>query len=279
MNNRKIKRIVKGYKTIDGAGVKLIRVLGHDDVYDVDPFLMMDTFGSKNPEDYIKGFPMHPHRGIETITYLIEGSIDHEDSVGNKGTINSGELQWMTSGSGIMHEEMPRRTEKLEGLQFWLNLPGKDKMTVPTYFPIMKEDIVDIDIPSGKVKLIAGEYDEYKGIQGKYVKITMLDVELKPDGQMNIPIPDGHTVFAYLLNGDGTFDESETVVKEHMAVIFEKHGSVEVKAGKYGVHFVLLSGEPLGEQIAWAGPIVMNTDEELKVAFEELKNGSFIKSN
>ena len=277
MKTREVSRIVKGHPTVDGAGVKLIRVLGRDDVRDIDPFLMFDAFGSEDPNDYIKGFPMHPHRGIETITYLLDGRVDHLDSLGNSGTLLAGDLQWMTAGSGILHEEMPRATKKLDGLQFWLNLPRKDKMAPPDYFEITPDMVKNIDIDNGKIKLISGEYLGKRGVAPKYVQATMMDVSLNKNAQYDISIPFGQTSFVYILEGSARFGKERTHVEKHSAAIFSDGDMIEVCASELGTRFVLLAAPPLGEPIAWGGPIVMNTEEELREAFSELNRGSFIK--
>ncbi len=277
MKMREVKRIAQGMQTVDGAGVKLIRVLGHADVKDIDPFLMMDAFGSDNPEDYIAGFPMHPHRGIETITYLLEGRVDHKDSLGNQGSLTSGELQWMTSGSGILHEEMPQETKKLEGLQFWLNMPAKDKMAAPRYFPILPGMLKDIPVEGGRVRLIAGEFGGIQGVNGKYVQITMLDIELNAGGSLDVPLAKDQNAFAYLFRGNAKIGGEATPVETHSAAILGDGDALRIHAGNQGVRLVLLAGKPLREPIAWGGPMVMNTEEELRLAFQELRNGTFIK--
>lgn len=277
MNNRKIKRIVKGYSTQDGAGVKLIRVLGPDDLNDIDPFLLMDAFNSDNPKDYIKGFPMHPHRGIETITYLLEGRIDHRDSIGNKGSLLSGELQWMTAGSGILHEEMPQPTPRLLGLQCWLNLAPKDKMAAPRYFSITTDMLKNIAIAGGKVKLISGEYNGEKGVKSNFEQVTLLDVMLEPGSELSIPVDKNLNTFIYLFEGSGDFGIDQVLVGRQSAAIFDKGDAVNVRAGKLGVHFILFAGKPLKEPVVWGGPIVMNTEEELEQAFIELRNITFVK--
>ncbi|MCL2294683.1 MAG: pirin family protein [Spirochaetes bacterium] len=277
MKIREVKRIVKGQPTTDGAGVKLIRVLGHDDVNDVDPFLMFDAFGSDKPEDYIKGFPMHPHRGIETITYLLEGRVDHKDSLGNSDTLLDGDLQWMTAGSGILHEEMPKETKRLNGLQFWLNLPQKHKMAAPEYFPITPDMVKEIDIECGKVKLISGEFLGERGVSPKYVKATMMDVSISPESEYHIPIPNEQNTFVYILEGTAAFGEKRTPVEKHSVAIFTEGDAIRIHASESGVRLILLAGKPLKEPIAWGGPIVMNTQEELQHAFNELNQGTFIK--
>lgn len=216
-----IIKTVRGYSTQDGAGVKLIRVIGHDDVSDADPFLMLDSFDSVNYSDYIRGFPMHPHRGIETVTYLIEGRIDHRDSLGNKGSIHSGQAQWMTAGSGIMHEEMPQKSDRLFGLQFWVNLPQKDKMTPPQYFDITNEMIPTVKLKEGTVRVIAGTFGDAKGVEPRHVQAVMLDICLNPDEQFTTPADDASTVLIYTLEGDGFFGANGAhLVKSRTASIF-----------------------------------------------------------
>jgi len=275
---REINRIVRGTATVDGAGVKLIRVLGHGDIRDIDPFLMLDAFGSDNPEDYIKGFPMHPHRGIETITYLLEGRVDHRDSLGNGGALLGGNLQWMTAGSGILHEEMPKETERLRGLQFWLNLPRADKMAPPHYFPISPDMVKNIDIGAGKVKLIAGEFSGEKGVEPPYVKATMMDFDLTPGAEYTLPVPPELNAFAYIIEGDAQWGGKRAPAGKHSAVIFGDGDAVTVRAQNEGVRFVFLAGKPLREPVVWGGPIVMNTEEELDAAFRELRDGTFVKA-
>jgi redox-sensitive bicupin YhaK (pirin superfamily) len=238
---------------------------------------MLDAFKSDNPADYIKGFPMHPHRGIETITYLLEGRVDHGDSLGNRDTLRDGDLQWMTAGSGILHEEMPKATKMLNGLQFWLNLPAKDKMTKPGYFPISPDMVKNIDVEGGRIKLIAGEYMGEKGVEPNYVKATMMDVQLAGDVTFDIPVPALENSFAYILDGAAYFGEEGAPVQQYSAAIFTKGDTVRIRATSLGVRLVLLAGQPLGEPVAWGGPIVMNTDEELQEAFWELRQGTFIK--
>ncbi|MCL2588785.1 MAG: pirin family protein [Oscillospiraceae bacterium] len=275
---REIKRIVQGRHTVDGAGVKLVRVFDPSDVHDIDPFLMLDAFGSENPDDYIRGFPMHPHRGIETITYLLDGRVDHKDSLGNGGTLLGGDLQWMTAGSGILHEEMPKETKKLDGLQFWLNLPQKDKMAPPHYFAISPDMVKDIDIDHGKIKLIAGRYLEAQGVDSKYAKISMMDVSLDADAQYDLSIPREENAFVYVLEGAASFGEKHTRVEQYSAALFTSGDMIRIKTAGTSVRFVLLAGTPLNEPIAWGGPIVMNTQAELQTAFDELKRGTFIRN-
>ncbi len=275
MKERTISRIVRGRLTTDGAGVKLIRVLGRGDVQDIDPFLMMDAFDATDPADYIKGFPMHPHRGIETITYLIEGVFTHRDSLGNAGQLKGGEAQWMTSGSGILHEEMPAVSNRLYGLQFWLNLPRAHKMTEPAYFDITADKIAGVDIPGGRVRVVSGSYGGVSGVDPKYVKALMLDVTLDSGASAVFEIPADKNGFVYALEGAGVFGGTEIPGKS--AGILGAGDALSVEAGESGVRFMLLAADPLHQPIAWAGPIVMNTQAELQQAFFELDNGTFVR--
>ncbi len=281
---RKVVKITRGVPSVDGAGVKLVRVFGNNDTKDYDPFLMFDAFDSEDPEDYIKGFPWHPHRGIETITYLIHGNIEHGDSLGNKGYISDGDCQWMTAGSGIIHKEMPKASERMLGAQLWLNLPKKDKMTQPAYGDIKAEDIPVIDEEGIKVHVISGDYKGQEGaFEGKYVKATYLDVELPANREWHFINEPENTLFIYIFRGSAIFDpeksidNSEDLIYEKQAVLFGHGEKFWIKAGDQDVRFILLSAKPLKEPVAWGGPIVMNTQEELRIAFRELKNNTFIK--
>lgn len=278
-NYRTIKKLVTGMHAVDGAGVRLVRVVGYNDVEDFDPFLMLDAFDSTNPEDYTKGFPWHPHRGIETITYLLQGDIEHGDSLGNKGSILDGDCQWMTAGSGIIHQEMPKASKRMLGAQLWLNLPAKDKMVPPKYRDISNKDIPVIDEEGGKVRIISGNYKGVPGvIQGDYVKADYLDIELNPDAELTIDTDSEATVFAYIFQGEGSFEAgTDKLIHEKHAVLFNKGDKLKIKASKDGIRFILLEGKPLKEPVAWGGPIVMNTRQELNQAFKELDNNTFIK--
>jgi redox-sensitive bicupin YhaK (pirin superfamily) len=273
---KQIKKIVKGQRAIDGAGVHLVRVLGYYDVKDFDPFLMLDSFDSKNPADYIKGFPMHPHRGIETITYLIEGEIDHKDSLGNEGKIHSGEAQWMTAGSGILHQEMPQEAPRMLGLQLWLNLPRKDKMTKPAYFEITKDMIPAISEPFGTVRVISGEYAGNKGVHPSYIQAILYDITIGAGKQAEIPVTENENCFIFLIKGDALVNN--TLQSEKSAILFEMEGDkIQVAATeKAEARFIFFSGKMLKEPIAWGGPIVMNTEDELQQTFRELEEGTFI---
>jgi redox-sensitive bicupin YhaK (pirin superfamily) len=276
MPYRKIQRIVRGTPVVDGAGVRLVRVLGPYTIEDFDPFLMLDSFDSRNPQDYIAGFPMHPHRGIETVTFLIQGIMDHEDSLGNKGRINAGDLQWMTAGSGIMHQEMPKPAERILGFQLWLNLPKNEKMTQPKYFDISPKDIIELEIPGGKVRIISGEFAGIKGVKPHHIQARFLDFNLKAGKTVEIDVDPLETVFVFLLEGDAMIDGQH--ISEKSAVLLANGDMVKVEAmPESNLSFQLLSAPPLHEQVAWGGPIVMNTREEVMRAFEDLREGSFIK--
>ena len=278
-DTRAIRKIVAGRQTVDGAGVKLVRVIGHDDTQEFDPFLMLDAFDSVNPNDYIKGFPWHPHRGIETITYLIRGDIEHGDSLGNKGSILDGECQWMTAGSGIIHQEMPKPSDRMLGVQLWLNLPAKNKMTAPRYHGIAQDDIPVIDEGDRKIHIIAGSYNGKAGaMEGDYVKALYLDVEMKPGAEWSLDTDEDATLFVYIVQGEGAFGSfPDKFIAAKQAVLFEPGRKFRVKAGDSGLRLLLMSGKPLREPIAWGGPIVMNTREELDLAFQELEANTFIK--
>jgi redox-sensitive bicupin YhaK (pirin superfamily) len=279
MSIRTIKRVVQGQPAVDGAGVKLVRVFGRDDTADFDPFLMLDAFDSTNPEDYIKGFPWHPHRGIETVTYLIKGEMEHGDSLGNQGTINDGECQWMTAGSGIIHQELPQAKEQILGCQLWLNLPRTAKMTAPAYGDIKAKDVPVMKEAGATIRVLAGEYLETRGaFQGRYVPATYLDVELASHQEWSFQSDAENTLFTYLFSGQALFHpEGGEWIDDKQAVLFDLGDTFWVKAGSEGLRFVLLSARPLAEPIAWGGPIVMNTREELQLAFEEFRNDTFIK--
>ena len=276
MEIRQIKRVVRGRSTMDGAGVKLIRVLGGEDTREIDPFLMMDAFDSTNPDDYVRGFPMHPHRGIETVTYLIKGRIDHEDSLGNSGTIAEGESQWMTSGSGILHQEMPMATERMLGFQLWLNMAQADKMSEPAYLSITQDMIPVIEADHAKARVLSGGYGGVNGVLPRHIQAGILDVSLPKGERITLPTKPEETVFAFLILGDAVVDAH--LLTEKTAVLFGAGDSVSIEATPdRDLRFILFSGKALHEPVAWGGPIVMNTREELDLAFAELRNGTFIK--
>lgn len=278
MKTREIKKVVKGSRQMDGAGVHLVRVFGHRDVKDFDPFLMLDAFDSVNPEDYTKGFPWHPHRGIETVTYLISGRIDHMDSLGNKGTITAGGCQWMTAGSGILHQEMPVASDRMLGAQLWVNLAAKDKMAEPKYRDITVDMVPVLKDKNGEIRVLSGIYEGTPGaIQPDHVQVLYLDVMTYPGKTTVIPVQPDENVFVYVIDGSGTTGEESRPVQSHSAVLFEKGDRLIFNAGSDGLRLFLLSGESLNEPISWGGPVVMNTHAELNLAFEELENGTFIK--
>jgi redox-sensitive bicupin YhaK (pirin superfamily) len=275
MSYREFKRAVKGRQTVDGAGVHLVRVLNNDTVEDYDPFLMLDSFDATDPSLYIKGFPYHPHRGIETITYLIEGQMIHEDSLGNKGAINGGESQWMTAGSGIMHQEMPQASKRMLGLQIWLNLPKSEKMAHPRYFDIKKDMIPVVNDGPATVRVISGDYKGTKGVSPKYVPATLYDVSVKPNSLLEIETIADDNVFVFLMEGPIRTAGHDFEVKT--AILYGPGKRIELGTKDEPCRLVYFSGPPLKEPVAWGGPIVMNTREELDLAFKELNNGTFIK--
>lgn len=278
-NYRNIKRLVNGIPAIDGAGVQLVRLVGNNDVKDFDPFLLFDAFDSTDPATYIKGFPWHPHRGMETVTYLIEGEIEHGDSLGNVDVIRAGDCQWMTAGSGIIHQEMPRPANRLLGGQLWLNLPAKNKMTAPQYKPIVKSDIPVIEEKNATVRILTGSYNGHKGAtDGDFVKAMYLDITVHPDSEWEIDTPPSHTLFIYIVEGKATFghDYPRTIAAKNV-VLFDTGEALKLHTSEKPVRLLLMSGKPLREPIAWGGPIVMNTREELMNAFQELDENTFIK--
>lgn len=278
---RQIKMVLKSQPTMEGAGVRLKRVFGYRETELLDPFLLLDHFGSDNPDDYMKGFPWHPHRGIETITYMIEGKVLHEDSLGNSGTIETGDVQWMTAGSGIIHQEMPHKSNgMMMGFQLWANLPSSNKMMHPRYQDIKASEIPEVVTESGaRVRIICGKLD---GTCGPVTEIVTdpeyMDVIIPPGIEFTHSVKKGHTVFAFVFEGSGYFDENnEKLIKSDHLVLFEDGEQILAKAGDEQLRFLLISGMPIGEPIAWYGPIVMNNKEELDLAFQEYRDGSFIK--
>ena len=272
---RKISQQVRGYRTKDGAGVSLVRVLGNQTVQEYDPILMLDSFDSTNPDDYTAGFPMHPHRGIETISYVYRGFMTHKDSLGNEDTIGDGEVQWMTAGSGIMHEEKLPAAERMLGVQLWLNLPAKDKMTAPAYRSIKNSEIEEIEIENGKLRLLAGEYNGRKGYQGKYLPLDYYDIHLNPDASITIRTDIERSVLVFTLLGNAYIGGE--LVKEKTAVKLTAGDHVEIKAIDQKAQVLFISSLYLHEPIFWGGPIVMNTKDELEQAFDDLKQGTFLQ--
>jgi hypothetical protein len=274
---RKVKEIIYGHDGRDGAGVNLKRVFSRSTVEDLDPFLLLDAFDSTDPNDYIKGFPWHPHRGIETVTYLLEGKIEHGDSLGNSGTIDEGCCQWMSAGSGIIHQEMPQASERMLGVQLWVNLPAEKKMSHPAYRDIRKADVVlarDDDV--AQVRVIAGSYGEKKGPVGDIaVAPGFLDILLYPGKEFSVETEHEDTVFAFIIDGEGIF-EGELHPKR-TGFLYEDGDQITFSAGSHEARVLVFSGKKLKEPVAWGGPIVMNTQEELERAFKELDEGTFIK--
>jgi redox-sensitive bicupin YhaK (pirin superfamily) len=277
LKNREIVKTIRGKHAIDGAGVHLVRVLGSQDVYDFDPFLMLDSFDSLNPEDYTAGFPWHPHRGIETITYIIQGRIEHMDSLGNKGAISAGESQWMTAGSGILHQEMPVASERMLGFQLWLNLPRAEKMAPPAYLSITQADIPVAESSFATVRVLSGEYGGVSGVTPRHIPACILDISLPRGKSLTLPAKHEETVFVFLMEGDAVIGAH--LIREKTAVLFGAGDTVSFEAPPDGdVRLIYFSGKALHEPIAWGGPIVMNTREELNLAFDELRQGTFIKN-
>lgn len=272
---RKILNRTQGFRTKDGAGVSLVKVLSRNTTKEYDPILMLDSFDSTDPEDYIKGFPMHPHRGIETITYLREGTMTHKDSMGNEDTITDNEVQWMTAGSGIMHEEMPKPSKRMLGVQLWLNLLAKDKMVRPHYQSLRGDDLKIIEKDNAKVKVISGEYKGIKGYAPKYLPLDFYEIEIKKNEEITIDTKDDQQVILFTLIGD--IEVEGDVVSEKTAVTTTDGDKLTIKAKDEDVIVLFLQSIPTNEEIAWAGPIVMNTNEDLRQASLDLRNGTFIK--
>ncbi|MFX0045128.1 MAG: pirin family protein [Candidatus Hermodarchaeota archaeon] len=278
---RYVLDVWKSKPALEGAGVRLRRAFGFNEVPLFDPFLLLDDFGSDNPDDYMAGFPWHPHRGIETITYMLEGEVQHGDSLGNKGVIGAGDVQWMTAGSGIIHEEMPQKQEGLlVGFQLWANLPKSHKMMDPRYREVKSTDIPEVTLGnSAKARIVAGEVGDVKGpVQDVVTNPEYLDVTVNSNSEFSHTVERGHTMFAYVIEGKAYFDTDKNLAYEAKNLILYGDGDqVIVSTGDVPVRFLLVSGNPIREPVAWRGPIVMNTDEELRVAFEEYRQGTFIK--
>ena len=275
---RRILRIIEPEAVVEGAGVRLKRSIGTRTLDYLDPFLLLDHFESKNPADYEAGFPLHPHRGIETVTYLLTGAVRHKDTLGNAGVIGPGDLQWMTAGRGILHEEMPQvRPEGVAGFQLWVNLPAKQKMIAPHYQNINASEISEIRRDGGPtIRVIAGTVDGVAGpIGGIAAEPTYLDVSLPSGGSFVQPIARGHSAFAYVFEGEARFGDN--LVASPKLVVWDDGDSVEVSAEKNPGRFLLVSGKPLNEPIARHGPFVMNTREEIEQTLRELRDGTFIR--
>jgi redox-sensitive bicupin YhaK (pirin superfamily) len=296
---RSIKRTVQSKPTREGAGVKLRRAFGFGTMTDFDPFLLLDDFRNDNPEDYLAGFPWHPHRGIETITYVLAGAVEHGDSLGNRGRMGPGDVQWMTAGRGILHQEMPKGDAhgRMHGFQLWANLPSSLKMTHPRYQDIAAKDIPDVTDDDGtQVRVICGEFWGKRGpVEGVAADPRYLDVSVPPGQKKRLSVDRTNHAFAYVFAGSGTFRDASQphgVLNEltgtihpvdvnetgnRSLVLFDQGDEITVQAGDEGIRFLLVSGKPIEEPVAWYGPIVMNTQEQLEQAFDELRNGRFIR--
>ena len=299
MSIRPVKRIVESRPTIEGAGVKLRRAFGFGDTDETDPFLLLDDFRNERPEDYLAGFPWHPHRGIETITYVLNGTVSHGDSLGNKGLLGSGDIQWMTAGRGILHQEMPQGDPqgRMHGFQLWANLPSSLKMTAPRYQDIPATAIPELAQDDGtRVRVICGDFRGVRGpVDGIAADPSYLDVWVPPGRRVTLPVEMKRSAFAYVFEGSGDFRDAsppqgvltekpgpvETLAREQTGnrslVLFDTGDEVTVRAGEQGLRFLLVSGKPIEEPVAWYGPIVMNTQAELRQALRELQDGTFIR--
>jgi hypothetical protein len=300
MSIRPVKRLVKAKPTMEGAGVHLRRAFGFGNTSDFDPFLLLDDFRNERPEDYLAGFPWHPHRGIETITYVLAGTVEHGDSMGNRGAIGAGDVQWMTAGSGIVHQEMPKGDPKgrMHGFQLWANLPASLKMTTPRYQEVKAADIpVVTDDDGTRARIVCGSFWGTKGpVDEVAIDPIYLDVSVPPGKRKSLPVATTRNAFAYVFEGSGDFCNasgplevptegvgwSDTTPPAHAdnrsLVLFDRGDEVTVQAGDDGIRFLLVSGKPLAEPVAWYGPIVMNTQAELRQAFDELQKGTFLKA-
>jgi quercetin 2,3-dioxygenase len=301
MSIRPIKRIVQSKPTIEGAGVKLRRAFGFGDTQETDPFLLLDDFRNDRPQDYLAGFPWHPHRGIETITYVLSGTVEHGDSLGNRGTLGAGDVQWMTAGSGIMHQEMPQGDAqgRMHGFQLWANLPSSLKMTAPRYQDIKAGEIPEVVDDNGTCgRVVGGGFGGKKGpVNGVAADPRYLDIAVPAGKRKKLKVEAERHAFAYIFEGDGRFaaasrpfgvltekqvDGEELLMREPVGdrslVLFDSGDEIEVQAGERGIRFLLVSGKPIEEPVAWYAPIVMNTRAQLEQAVAELRNGTFIRS-
>lgn len=272
---RKIREKIVGHEVVDGAGVRLVRVLGYNTARELNPVLMLDAFDCRNYDDYKAGFPMHPHRGIETVSYVKKGRMLHRDSLGFEDEVSDGGVQWMCSGSGILHEEKLPFSERLLGVQLWLNLPKEDKLVKPEYYCIKGKDIEEIELGGALLRLLAGEYKEHKGFLGKHQKLNYYDIELEAGKSIKIDTKREDVVILFTLLSDVSVAGER--IPEKTALYMGNGDYIKLKALSEPASILLISSERLNEDIAWAGPIVMNTKEEINQAFSELDNGSFIK--
>jgi len=299
MSLRPIKRIIQAKPAIEGAGVRLRRAFGFGDTGEFDPFLLLDDFRNERPDDYLAGFPWHPHRGIETITYVLTGTVSHGDSLGNQGTLGAGDVQWMTAGSGIVHQEMPAGDQqgRMHGFQLWANLPSGLKMTAPRYQDVTSRDIPEVTDDDGtRVRVICGSFWGKSGpVDGIAADPRYLDVWVPAGRRKTLPVDQSRHAFAYVFEGAGTFRDASQPLEvrtervgsgdraapeetgNRSLVLFDSGDEVTVQAGEAGIRFLLVSGKPIEEPVAWYGPIVMNTEEQLRQAYAELREGTFIK--
>lgn len=272
---RIVKQKIQGFRTQDGAGVNLVRVLSHDTMEEYDPILMLDSFDSTNPDEYIAGFPMHPHRGIETISYVYSGKMTHKDSLGNEDTIGDGEVQWMTAGSGILHEEKLPASDRLLGVQLWLNLPSDKKMVDPEYCAVKNHEIPELVLEEGKVRVLAGSYGDVVGHQSKYLPLDYYDLHLNQGAKLSIPTDMNRSIMIFTLMGEVRVGEE--LISEKTAAKLTEGDHVTITAVANHTQVLFISSSRLGEPIAWGGPIVMNTKEELQQAYYEIRQGTFIR--
>lgn len=274
---RTINQTITGYRTQDGAGVSLVRVLGNRTVDAFDPILMLDSFDSTNPDDYTAGFPMHPHRGIETISYVYKGKMKHRDNLGNEDEIGDGEVQWMNSGSGILHEEQVPAADRLLGVQLWLNLPAKSKMSKPTYHSIKNNEIPEVEFEGGKLRVLAGDYGDVKGYKGDHLPLDYYDIHLDANSSITLNMEEDASLMLFTLLGEVYV--GDTLVNEKTAVKLSNGDSVDLKTGDTPAQVLYMKSIRLDEPVAWAGPIVMNTEEEIDTAFKELRSNTFVKDS
>ena len=298
MSIRAVKKVLASKPTLEGAGVKLRRAFGFGDTTDYDPFLLFDDFRNDRPDDYLAGFPWHPHRGIETITYVLAGTVEHGDSLGNRGSLGAGDIQWMTAGSGILHQEMPKGDQagRMHGFQLWSNLPASLKMTAPRYQDVLGKDVPEVvDDDGTSVRIVCGSFWGKSGpVDGVAADPRYLDIFVPPGVRKVLPVETSRHAFAYVFQGSGTFRDASSpravqtdivgtgverpdFIGNRSMVLFDQGDEVVVQAGDEGIRFLLVSGKPIEEPVAWYGPIVMNTQHELRVALDELNRGTFIK--
>src|SRR5580704_4775201 len=300
MSIRPVKRLIESKPTTEGAGVHLRRAFGFGNTSEFDPFLLLDDFRNDIPQDYVAGFPWHPHRGIETITYVLAGTVEHGDSLGNSGSISAGDIQWMTAGRGIIHQEMPKgdASGRMHGFQLWANLPGSLKMSAPRYQEVRAAEIPEIaDVDGTRARVVCGTFWGKKGpVEGVAADPVYLDLSVPPGMRKSLPVETTRQAFAYVFSGSGKFCNASaplsvpteavgwldttppTAAEDRSLVLFDSGDEVTVQAGDNGIRFLLVSGQPLREPVAWYGPIVMNTQDELRQAFEELQEGTFLKT-